>query len=243
MSSELLIEAAASLRDDVDEIASEITSDGLAETIYNPLMYAWKIHEAYLRIAGDLGAKAILLGMNPGPHGMGQMGIPFATTSVVRNLFGITDIEVMQPHDVHPRRPINGLSHLREEVSGSRLWGALYSKYGSTDEIFSNVFVVNHCPLMIFSGDRATNITPDKISGTSVRKLLERCDEHLSQVVRIMGAKSVIGVGKYAERRAAGSFANSDVSITSCWHPSPASPLANRNGGEDWRMNFASVLP
>ena len=102
MSSELLIEAAASLRDDVDEIASEITSDGLAETIYNPLMYAWKIHEAYLRIAGDLGAKAILLGMNPGPHGMGQMGIPFATTSVVRNLFGITDIEVMQPHDVHP---------------------------------------------------------------------------------------------------------------------------------------------
>ena len=28
--------------------------------------------------------------MNPGPHGMGQMGIPFAASSIVRDLFGIT---------------------------------------------------------------------------------------------------------------------------------------------------------
>ena len=40
-----LIEAAASLRDDVEEIALEIIAEGSAECIYNPLRYAWDVHE------------------------------------------------------------------------------------------------------------------------------------------------------------------------------------------------------
>ena len=224
MSVESLIDAAASLRDDADEIALEMIEEGSAECIYNPLRYAWEVHVEYLRIAGGLGAKTILMGMNPGPHGMGQMGIPFAATTVVRDILGISGIEVQQPTDPHPSRPVNGLSHPKEEVSGSRLWG-------------------NHCPLLIFSGPRATNVTPDKIRGKSVTSLIERCDEHLREVVGLLGPDSVVGVGKYAERRARESLASSDVLVTSCWHPSPASPLANRNGGEDWRQNFSSVLP
>ena len=224
MSVESLIDAAASLRDDADEIALEMIEEGSAECIYNPLRYAWEVHVEYLRIAGGLGAKTILMGMNPGPHGMGQMGIPFAATTVVRDILGIRGIEVQQPTDPHPSRPVNGLSHPKEEVSGSRLWG-------------------NHCPLLIFSGPRATNVTPDKIRGKSVTSLIERCDEHLREVVGLLGPDSVVGVGKYAERRARESLASSDVLVTSCWHPSPASPLANRNGGEDWRQNFSSVLP
>ena len=112
----------------------------------------------------------------------------------------------------------------------------------STSRCF-NVFIVNHCPLMLFSGDRGTNITPDRISGKTVNKLLEICDEHLLQVVEIMDIKSVVGVGKYAEKRALKALKHLDVEITSCWHPSPASPLANRNKGNDWKENIKNVLP
>ena len=243
MGVEELIRSAASLRDDADELAGRIVSEGSADCIYNPLRYAWEIHAAYLRRAGSGGAKTLLLGMNPGPHGMGQMGIPFAATSVVRDLLGISGIEVNQPKTPHPKRPVNGLTHPKEEVSGTRLWGLLADRYGSAEEIFQHVFVVNHCPLMIFSGPSATNVTPDKISGPGVTSLLVRCDRHLREVVAALGANTVIGVGRYAEARARSSLEGLDTDVTSCWHPSPASPLANRNGGQDWRRNVIAVLP
>ena len=89
---EHLIHAAASLRDDVGPIGSRLVSEGSVDVCYNPLEYAWDVHEAYLARMGGGGARTVVLGMNPGPHGMGQMGIPFAATSVVRELLGITDI-------------------------------------------------------------------------------------------------------------------------------------------------------
>jgi len=40
--------------------------------IYNPLTYAWKAHEEYLRRFGDSRRRVVFLGMNPGPFGMVQ---------------------------------------------------------------------------------------------------------------------------------------------------------------------------
>ena len=238
-----LVKLAASLRDDTEELALRIESEGSADCIYNPLIYAWDIHEHYINLAGSGGAKTILLGMNPGPHGMGQMGIPFAATAVVRDLLGISGIEVGVPRREHPKRPINGLEHPKEEVSGTRLWGVLEQRYGDAEQIFKNVFLINHCPLMIFSGPRGTNVTPNNIRGPSVLRLLERCDLHLREAVSLMGVERVVGVGKYAEARAKIALKGTEVAILSCWHPSPASPLANRNGGADWRENITSILP
>ena len=96
---------------------------------------------------------------------------------------------------------------------------------------------------MLFSGERATNITPDKITGPTTKALLERCDEHLREVVEIMQIKRVIGVGRYSEKRAAKALSSTNIEVTTCWHPSPASPLANRNEGADWRANVRAVLP
>ncbi|MCH1591619.1 MAG: hypothetical protein L7R66_01360, partial [Candidatus Thalassarchaeaceae archaeon] len=131
----------------------------------------------------------------------------------------------------------------REEVSGTRIWGLLSDTYGKADSIFENVFLVNHCPLMLLDGPRGSNITPDKISGPTARRLLERCDQHLLEVVKILQADTVIGVGKFAEKRAINALEGTDLEVKGCWHPSPASPLANRNGGRDWRKNVQSVLP
>ena len=184
-----------------------------------------------------------MMGMNPGPHGMGQMGIPFAATSMVRDLLGISGIDVEQPPVIHPNRPVIGLEYPREEVSGTRIWGLLSEAYGGAGEIFEKVFLVNHCPLMLLDGPRGSNITPDRISGPTVRRLLERCDEHLLEVVEILDADTVIGIGKFAEKRAINALRDSGVVVKGCWHPSPASPLANRNGGADWRENVRSVIP
>ena len=240
---EHLIRAAASLRDDVGPIGSRLVSEGSVDVCYNPLEYAWDVHEAYLARMGGRGARTVVLGMNPGPHGMGQMGIPFAATSVVRELLGITDIPVNEPEAADPRRPVVGLDYPREEVSGTRLWGLLAEHYGNADTIASSVFLVNHCPLMLFSGPRAANITPDKVGGSTARALLERCDQHLHEVVSVLDAERVIGVGKFAESRARAALGGGSVEVVGCWHPSPASPLANRNGGADWRANVRAVLP
>ena len=240
---EQLIRAAASLRDDVGPIGNRLVSEGSVDVCYNPLKYAWNVHETYLARMGGGGARTVVLGMNPGPHGMGQMGIPFAATSVVRELLGITGIPVSQPEVADPRRPVVGLDYPREEVSGTRLWGLLEEHYGDADAIASSVFLVNHCPLMLFSGPRATNITPDKVGGSTAQALLERCDQHLHEVVSVLDAERVIGVGKFAESRARATLGEGSVEVVGCWHPSPASPLANRNGGADWRANVRAVLP
>jgi len=240
---ERLIEAAARLRDDVTPMGKKLVSEGRIDVCYNPLNYAWDVHEEYLRRMGGSGAKTVVLGMNPGPHGMGQMGIPFAATSVVRDLLGITNISVKQPDNPDDRRPVIGLEYHKEEVSGTRLWGLLNDQYGDAQTIASRVFLVNHCPLMLFSGPRAANITPDKVGGSTAKALLERCDEHLVEVVSVLGANRVIGVGKFAESRARAALAEKSIEVIGCWHPSPASPLANRNGGADWRENVRGVLP
>ena len=240
---ERMIEASSKLRDDVEKFADYLVKEGSVDAVYNPLAYAWEPHRAYLELASGGGAKTLLLGMNPGPHGMGQMGIPFAATSVVRDLLKITNLEVGQPRKPHPKRPISGLDWPKEEVSGTRLWGLLENEYGSAESIFKSVFLLNHCPLMLFSGERATNITPDKITGPTTKALLERCDEHLREVVDIMQIERVIGVGRYSEKRALNALSGIDISVTTCWHPSPASPLANRNKGEDWKKNVRNVLP
>ena len=240
---ERMIEASSKLRDDVEKFSDSLVKEGSVDAVYNPLAYAWEPHRAYLELASGGGAKTLLLGMNPGPHGMGQMGIPFAATSVVRDLLKITDLEVGQPSTPHPKRPISGLDWPKEEVSGTRLWGLLENEYGSAESIFKSVFLLNHCPLMLFSGERATNITPDKITGPTTKALLERCDDHLREVVDIMQIERVIGVGRYSEKRALNALSGIDISVTTCWHPSPASPLANRNKGEDWKKNVRNVLP
>src|ERR1700719_5172168 len=58
--------------------------------VYNPLEYAWRAHELYLCRYGNTEKRVIFLGMNPGPFGMAQTGIPFGQISAVRDWLGIT---------------------------------------------------------------------------------------------------------------------------------------------------------
>jgi single-strand selective monofunctional uracil DNA glycosylase len=208
--------------------------------VTNPLDYAWELHEQFITKWAGCGAKTLLLGMNPGPYGMAQTGVPFGATKMATDVLGMEPVELQTPSGAHPKRPIQGLSMERQEVSGTRFWTFMVEHFGSIESTFSNIFVVNHCPLLIL-GETGRNITPVDIPKSIINPILDLCDQHLKSVVDIMGIERIVGVGNYAKKRA--KTIVPELDIDAMWHPSPASPLANRNGGADWRANVASKLP
>ncbi|NMG36508.1 single-stranded DNA-binding protein [Azoarcus sp. TTM-91] len=197
--------------------------------VYNPLDYAWNIHEAYLRRYGEGRKRAIFLGMNPGPFGMAQIGVPFGEIASARDWLGLEG-PVGQPAITNPKRPVEGFACKRSEVSGQRLWGLFRARFGTPEAFFADHFVVNYCPLAFFEEGR--NLTPDKLPGAEARPLLAACDAHLRAVVEALQPEWLIGIGNWAEKRAAEAVGDMDVKFGRVLHPSPASPAANRGWAE-----------
>src|SRR5213596_435276 len=98
--------------------------------VYNPLVYARAPHEAYLERWGtESPREVVMVGMNPGPFGMAQTGVPFGDVGAVRDWLGI-ETRVGKPLREHPRRPVTGFGCARSEVSGQRLWGLFAERFG-----------------------------------------------------------------------------------------------------------------
>lgn len=194
--------------------------------VYNPLSYAWKPHRRYLELYGAGRKKVLMLGMNPGPFGMAQTGVPFGEVAVVRDWLGI-DEPVAAPPDQHPKRPIVGFDCERSEVSGRRLWGWARRRFGTPRRFFRRFFVYNFCPL-VFMEASGRNVTPDKLPAAERTPLFDSCDRALVAVVECLQPELVIGVGAFAETRARKALAGADVEFGRVLHPSPASPLANK---------------
>jgi len=198
--------------------------------VYNPLVYAGRSHSAYLRRFASKPKEAIFLGMNPGPWGMAQTGIPFGEIAAVRDWMNIREA-VGQPPEVHPKRPILGLECTRSEVSGARLWNWAQSKFKTPESFFDRFFVANYCPLS-FMEESGKNRTPDKLPASERIPLFQACDRYLQDLVKWMEPDMVIGVGAFAEARAKATLSEIPVQIGRILHPSPASPIANRGWAE-----------
>jgi len=198
--------------------------------IYNPLEYAWAPFEQYVRRYGAAPKQAILLGMNPGPFGMVQTGVPFGEVSAVRDWLGI-EAPVGHPPCEHPRRPVLGFGCPRTEISGLRLWGWARNTFGTPDRFFARFFVANYCPLSFLEAT-GRNRTPDKLTPTERRALYQACDRHLRRIEAILKPERVIGIGAFAEARAREALSGMPVGIGRVSHPSPASPKANRGWSE-----------
>lgn len=194
--------------------------------VYNPLVYARRSAERYLERFANPGPEAFLLGMNPGPFGMAQTGVPFGEVALVRDWMGIEE-PVGRPPNEHPKRPILGFDCPRSEVSGARVWGWARERFGTPEAFFSRMFVWNYCPL-VFLEEGGRNRTPDKLPASERRPLFEACDRALVAMVRHLEPARVIGVGKFAEDRARETLGADAPPIGRILHPSPASPLANR---------------
>jgi single-strand selective monofunctional uracil DNA glycosylase len=223
---EKLIESVRKLSEEVLKLKfSEPTA-----YIYNPLDYAWAIHQQYLQLAGQGKKKVVMLGMNPGPFGMAQTGVPFGEIPAVRDWMGLRG-EVDKPNPEHPKRPVEGLACTKSEVSGRRLWGLFSEKFPDANDFFHDHFVANYCPL-VFMEESGRNRTPDKLLASEKKPLEEVCDQHLREIVEILEPEWLIGVGGFAKKRAEEVFKNRDIKIGTILHPSPASPAANRGWAE-----------
>lgn len=193
---------------------------------YNPLTYARNAHRAYFNRFGRPGIKAMLVGMNPGPWGMAQTGIPFGDVGFVREWMGIHET-IGVPDTEHPKRPIQGFNCLRGEVSGRRLWGWAKARFGTPETFFSAFWVANYCPL-VFMEKTGRNRTPDKLAKSEKAALFHVCDHALKQTVAWFKPSCVIGVGNFATQRVQRALAGMAVTVGRVTHPSPANPTANQ---------------
>lgn len=204
--------------------------------VYDPIRHAARPHRRFVRRFGDSTKRVVFLGMNPGPYGMTQTGVPFGEVATVRDWMGIEE-RVDRPDDEHPRRPVDGFDCARSEVSGARLWGAIASHWGTPESFFRAHYVANYCPL-VFMEESGRNRTPDKLRPAERDALYAACDDHLRRVVSILEPEWVVGIGAFAEGRAQQVLADLDVRVGRVLHPSPASPRANR----DWAGEAAQDL-
>ncbi len=207
--------------------------------VYDPVIYAWQPHKAYLERYGSGPKEALLLGMNPGPWGMAQTGVPFGEVAHTRDWLGI-DGKVNKPRPEHPKRPIEGFDCQRSEVSGARLWGWAKQAFGTPERFFARFFVYNYCPL-VFMEEGGKNRTPDKLPVAERDPLLELCDQALVEVVKTLEVPLVIGVGAFAEARLKKALKGQDIRIGRILHPSPASPIANRGWAERADLDFKKL--
>ena len=207
--------------------------------VYNPLVYAARGYGAYLDAYARAPKRVVFLGMNPGPFGMAQTGVPFGDVGMVRGWLGI-EAPVGKPPREHPRRPVQGFASTRGEVSGARLWGALARSYRTPQRFFRHHFIGNYCPLA-FLERSGRNRTPDKLPAREREPLYAACDRHLRRVVEILEPEWVIGIGAFAAGRAREALAGRPVRIARVLHPSPASPAANRDWAGAVRRELAAL--
>ncbi len=206
--------------------------------VYNPLDYARAPHERYLANARE-GIDALYLGMNPGPFGMAQTGVPFGEVAAVRDFLGI-DARVRAPKATHPKRPIEGFACARSEVSGRRFWGLMAREFGTPERFFAHGFVWNWCPLA-FMAESGANLTPDKLPRVEREAIDAACDEALRAIVDALRPRAIVGVGAFASKCAERALGEHAPGIVTMLHPSPASPAANRGWDAEAKKVVARV--
>jgi single-strand selective monofunctional uracil DNA glycosylase len=207
--------------------------------VYNPLVYAHRPAEQYITRFGGSPKEAVLVGMNPGPWGMAQTGVPFGEVAAVRDWMGI-DIVLDSPANEHPKRPVRGADCPRSEVSGRRLWSWAAERFGTPEAFFSRFYVLNYCPLS-FMEEGGRNRTPDKLPAAERSPLLTACDTAFVAAITALQPEIVIGVGAYARAQATRCLAGMDVRVGQILHPSPASPAANRGWAPQAERQLAEM--
>lgn len=206
-------------RDLVIELG-KITFHSPIEYVYSPLEYAFNIHTMYVQKYCNTIKKILFLGMNPGPWGMSQTGVPFGEISMVRDWLKICG-PVGKPVKEQPNRKVTGFQCNRSEISGKRLWGLFQKLCGSPEKFFQQAYIHNYCPIALMKKN-GCNITPAEIKavfffffkynyiyikiiyfqGSEIQILHSNCDKALLDIIRILKAEIVIGIGGYAEKRA-----------------------------------------
>jgi len=231
---EKLIAASSELREAVNDLKFSLP----IAYVYNPLDYAWDSYQNYLEKYGNTIKKVVFLGMNPGPWGMAQTGVPFGEVTAVKEWLQIEN-PVKRPAREHPKRPVLGFQCTRSEVSGKRIWSLFQERYTHAVDFFESHFIANYCPL-VFMEESGRNLTPDKLKKDEKHELFQFCDLHLQRVLEILEPRWLVGIGQftYQQGRQVIEKNRLGIQVVSILHPSPANPAANR----DWAGSTTASL-
>jgi single-strand selective monofunctional uracil DNA glycosylase len=231
--SKQLISITRELSKNVDELSF---TDPVAY-VYNPLSYAWKSHKKYLELYGKGKGRVLLIGMNPGPWGMAQTGVPFGEVNAVRDFLDIEET-IQKPNPEHPKREVLGFDCPRSEVSGRRVWEWAKERFDTPRSFFNEFFILNYCPLC-FMEEGGKNRTPDKLKPEERDAVFEVCDLALRKFVKELEPSKIVGIGGFAKKRAMKTLNRDD--IETILHPSPASPIANRGWAPQIEKQFEAM--
>ncbi|TVR93814.1 MAG: single-stranded DNA-binding protein [Spirochaetaceae bacterium] len=229
---EALVQISAQLRDELDGLRFSPPT----EYVYNPLQYAWNAHTEYLKRYASAEKRVVFLGMNPGPWGMAQTGIPFGEVSFARDWIQ-SPAPAGRPGKEHPKRPVLGFECGRSEPSGKRLWGLMQQRFGTAEQFFTEHFVLNYCPLLFLEAS-GRNRTPDKLPKSESLPLSSACDNALGAMLAVLRPQYLVGIGRYAEAalkrvvNARPDLLGLEAHISGILHPSPANPRANAGWDE-----------
>ncbi|KAM6288926.1 single-strand selective monofunctional uracil DNA glycosylase, partial [Aegotheles albertisi] len=210
--------------------------------VYPPLDYAWAPHSRFVRRYCRSPKRVLFLGMNPGPFGMAQTGIPFGEVRHVREWLRIGGGGLRKPPREHPKRPVLGWGCRRGEVSGARFWGLVRGLCPDPHLFFRHCFVHNHCPLLFLAAS-GRNVAPPELPPPQREPLLRLCDRALAQAVRLLAVGLVVALGRHAERRARRALGAEGTPVRVEWlpHPSPRNPAANRGWEEAARARLGEL--
>jgi len=230
-----LVGVAHALAHDLDSLHWQTPSH-----VYNPLHYAWDGHRQFLQRFGQKRGRVLLVGMNPGPWGMAQTGVPFGNITAVRQWFHIDTQLTRDLPAQHPKYPILGMACHRDEGSGKRLWGWAGQRVGSAEQFFDRFFVWNYCPLLFLANNR--NLIPAGLKASEQQPLEALCAAAFADAVRLLEPDAIVALGRYAEKQVR-SIVDNRVPVIYLLHPSPANPTANRHWAEHAEAALAPWLP
>jgi len=217
----------ARLTGELSEALDALSFSDPVHTVYDPWQYAREGMRAYYARLPSR-ARVFFLGMNPGPWGMAQTGVPFGEISMVRDWLGM-EPEIGKPENEHPKRPVEGMACGRSEVSGTRLWGLMRDRFGTADRFFKDQVILPYCHWMWLK-ETGANQPPNQIRVAERKPLEAACDRFLAGVLELFAPEHLVAIGQYAE--SALRRARPEAEIVRILHPSPASPAANRGWAE-----------
>lgn len=170
--------------------------------VYHPWVYA---SDPFARFLDTYGPRqpldGLLLGLNPGPRGMTQTGVPFADPTTAITHLGLTG-QVNAPGGTHPGVPVTGFDSKKQEGSAAAVSALMCQRWGSVADYYQSRYVMNFCPLLMLDDD-GKNITPAdlRVTHPAMRPLRDLCDAYLACVVWLYQPKWVITLGNYTEKR------------------------------------------
>lgn len=201
--------------------------------------------------------QALVVGMNPGPHGAVQTGVPFTDPPTLAELLGQERADDLMFHK--PCRAVGAgrwrslHSTLgRREESARRLWGALRHAVDpagqrgddgvagverATKRAATHFFLVNAFPIGILDAAKGTNVAPSDLRLPV--EVEHRICEWLAELMTVTRPACVVSVGAWARAfvKDAASLGGVPRPILHLRHPSPLA------GSErSWRAEADPIL-